>query len=109
MRTLIRVRRYNEWVDPRRPRPAALCLDCGVDVAPEPSQGRWQWYMVRDAVWSAAGTGHLDGYLCVLCLEARLGRPLTGADFSDLPLNRPGFKDDTPRLAELKAAAWASR
>ena len=41
--------------------------------------------MVEDAVWAAAGAP--EGYLCVGCLEERLGRPLVPDDFPPLPLN----------------------
>lgn len=36
--------------------------------------------MVHDEVWAAAGLG--KGRLCVGCIETRLGRPLTRADFN---------------------------
>lgn len=60
------------------------CRDCGVDVS-------WRGideyaYVVRDAVWAAAGSPR--GYLCVGCIEQRLGRRLTPADFDSAPLNR---------------------
>lgn len=38
-------------------------------------------YMVRNAVWAAAGMDNYQaGYLHMRCLEERLGRKLTGAD-----------------------------
>jgi hypothetical protein len=61
--------------------------------------------MVCDNVWRAAGMGPLDGWLCIPCLERRLGWPLTGADFPPLPFNDLGADLDTHRLAELKHAA----
>ncbi len=36
-------------------------------------------YMVKDAIWKAAG---MDGCLCIGCLEKRLGRLLRPKDFS---------------------------
>jgi hypothetical protein len=110
----------------------AICADCGFDTAPckyEDSSwdevsapacsgtrddcchvGRHEWYTVTDAVWAAAGMNpHLvPGFnehieiLCVGCLETRLGRELTVADFTFAPLNGPRLFD-TPRLAERKA------
>jgi hypothetical protein len=59
--------------------------------------------MVRDDVWTAAGIR--DGFLCVGCLERRLGRSLAPDDFPDLPINEPGDPWDTPRLAARKARA----
>ena len=67
----------------------------------------WQRYMVTDDVWAAAGMTYLGGWLCIPCLEGRLGRPLTGADLEDVPLNELDADKDTARLAELKRAAAA--
>jgi hypothetical protein len=58
--------------------------------------------MVYEQVGRAAGVAPLDGWLCIPCLETRLGRRLVGAD---LPLNDADVDDATPRLAELKRAA----
>jgi hypothetical protein len=85
------------------------CVDCGVNTAPdllgrvEMEQYRRMWaarygeespveyemefdercevYIVRDAVWRAAGMEPWGGCLCVGCLERRLGRTLTPRDF----------------------------
>ena len=35
------------------------------------------------------GHGKPGGYLCIGCLEARLGRRLTPADFPEFPVNQP--------------------
>jgi hypothetical protein len=60
--------------------------------------------MVKDDVWAAAGMppydetqepGERGGYLCIGCLEARLGRTITRADF--MHPGDPGDLD-TPRL-----------
>ena len=53
------------------------CQDCG-DLTHD-------GFMVHDEVWDASGAG--DGYICLDCLESRLGRPLVAADFKDVPLN----------------------
>jgi hypothetical protein len=55
-------------------------------------------YMVHDHVWKAAGMEPYGGCLCVGCLEKRIGRRLTPANFSDhvFNTNLPG----TPRLLE---------
>ncbi len=75
------------------------CADCGVETLPVDDR-RTEWYAVTDEVWAAAGMA--DGYLCIGCLEARIGRPLTAADFADAPLN------DLAR-ADLMRYAWSWR
>lgn len=90
------------------------CADCDVDTF-----DNGEMYMVRDELWAAAWAGRrvncncgafgTDGgqgvfefkdtsrcrkceVLCVPCLEKRIGRTLTHADFTDCPLNIPnGF------------------
>lgn len=62
--------RLNErdWVD---------CVDCGGDA---------ELYMVHDHVWPVP----FDfGWLCIPCLETRLGRRLAPTDFTDVPANTP--------------------
>ena len=90
---------------------SAICIDCGTDTTPAPRrQGSQQWYMVHRHVWQAAGMpkdrvlgyDETDGnFLCIACLETRLGRILTPDDFPDLPVNEPG-PADTPLLAARK-------
>jgi len=69
------------------------CKDCGVDITPSTGKrgfrykGRWEHYMVRDRVWKAAGMR--DGFLCIGCLENRIGRRLTARDFTSAPINDP--------------------
>lgn len=82
-----------------------LCADCGIDVMPDSPLGSadWQRYMVHQSVWAAAGIPSDHGWLCIACLETRLGRQLTAADFPAwLPINCPMRDDDLPRLAALK-------
>jgi len=64
--------------------------------------------MVQDLVWIQAGMrwhavhddgGGCCGILCIGCLEHRIGRQLTPADFVS---NAPD-RWDTPRLASRKA------
>jgi hypothetical protein len=95
----------------------ALCIDCGMDTTPNRRRrgaGTWEWYMVHDSVWLAAGMPKREpmmgykspgGFLCIGCLEARLGRTLTPRDFTDTPVNRPD-RWNSPRLnARLGKAA----
>jgi hypothetical protein len=73
----------------------APCDDCAVDVTPydedqRPTEGAWEWYMVRDETWQAASrAGDPPRILYIGCLEHRLGRRLEPEDFADLPLNEP--------------------
>jgi hypothetical protein len=60
--------------------PGPWCVDCNVDSCAVDGL-----YMVHDRVWPI---GRLDGMLCVACLEQRIGRRLTPADFQDVPCNR---------------------
>jgi hypothetical protein len=89
---------------------SATCIDCGIDTAPEDDRRRRnartsEYYMVHHHVWHAAGMpehklgyqGAGPGFLCMGCLEARLGRCLTPADFIDAPINRPD-RWNSPRL-----------
>jgi len=51
--------------------------------------------MVQDHIWTASGAptrqvvvpGEPGFYLCIGCLEVRLGRRLIAADFTDTPVN----------------------
>jgi hypothetical protein len=84
----------------------AICADCGTDTAPCTGKrgcrhkGRWEYYAVHDAIWAEAGMKENGGYLCIGCLEARLGRTLTPADFKTGALiSDPYHPWHTPRLA----------
>jgi hypothetical protein len=78
------------------------CIDCGEDTVPVGD--RAEWYIVTDAVWSGAGmiVAHVpeayEQFLCIGCLEARIGRRLNADDFPDLPINDVSHVDD-PRYA----------
>src|SRR5262249_17820365 len=56
-----------------------LCGGCGVDAGAID-----EYYMVKDDLWKRAGKRR---YLCIGCLEERIGRKLTPDDFTDCPLN----------------------
>ena len=82
------------------------CADCGVDVCPVDGDDRAEFFMVYDDVWAAAGITPDGGYLCVGCIETRLGRHLDTDDFTNVPMNDLGTADTyryawswrTPRL-----------
>jgi len=54
------------------------CRDCGCPT------GTGHYYTAHEEVWAAAGAGKRD-HLCLDCFEARLGHPLSEADFVALP------------------------
>jgi hypothetical protein len=84
------------------------CEDCGWPTRP------FEMYAVTDEVWCSAVPAeenrHMDFFLCVACLEDRLGRELVGDDFPAYPMNddpdRPcstRLHDRRSRLAEADA------
>ncbi|HUE34155.1 MAG TPA: hypothetical protein VMQ38_15035 [Mycobacterium sp.] len=82
-----------------------VCVDCEVETMPTEWPRRAEFYIVTDEVWAASGITPTGGCLCVGCLEARIGRQLTPADFTDVPVNDLNVTDDryawsfrTPRL-----------
>jgi hypothetical protein len=85
------------------------CYDCGTDTTPctgkrDCPHNGWEWYEVREDVWDAAGMTNIGGraYLCIGCLEQRIGRRLTAGDFAPVPINKPNPRD-TDRVASRKA------
>jgi hypothetical protein len=95
---------------------STLCIDCGFQTQPKKAEGNYEQFIVCNEVWQAAGMppGRVDpksfvlkgggGCLCVGCIEQRLGRKLTNADFA--PLSQPELwrhRDSgwlTPRLVD---------
>ena len=57
------------------------CLDCKIDTG-----GLKEFYIVKDEVWLNA-VPDKRGYLCIGCLEKRLGRQLTYDDFTVALIN----------------------
>lgn len=57
------------------------CCGCKTDTA-----ALREDYMVYDHIWAAASM--TTGFLCIGCLETRLGRQLVSADFTGAPINR---------------------
>lgn len=72
------------------------CADCGTDTDPL-SPDSAEYYMIHDKLWRKAGMGKL-GYLCIGCLEARLGRRLRPKDFTSAPVNSPDWPRHSERL-----------
>lgn len=64
------------------------CIDCSVDTSWVTGAGAEEYYMVHDEIWLQAVNTKRDGMLCIGCLEKRIGRELTPADFTDCLLNQ---------------------
>jgi hypothetical protein len=84
------------------------CVDCGRDTG-HSRGGLCEEYMVRDAIWAGAGMNP-DGFLCVGCLESRIGRQLIRPDFTVAPINDPSYGRQSERLYDrLRRAAIERR
>ena len=70
------------------------CDDCGVDTSVIN-----EWYMVEDDIWQKYGSAH---FLCIGCLENRLGRALIADDFMNVPTweMSPRLRDRISRLPD---------
>ena len=85
------------------------CRSCGIDTLHVGTAPRChECYMVQDLLWARATRGRTRSFLCIGCLEQRIGRELTAADFTDVPINQPRHVD-TPRLAARKATHGSPR
>ncbi len=77
--------------------PLALCLDCNVDT-----QEINEYYMLKNMVWELTGLSSdgfaKSGFLCIGCVEERIGRELTAQDFIKASVNSPEFFDQSERL-----------
>ncbi len=80
---------------------SAPCADCARDVM---ELGEYS-YMVKREVWAQAAPDDPRNdtfFLCIACLEARLGRQLNLEDFNPaVPLNFYPWSD-SPLLADRK-------
>lgn len=100
--------------------PTFNCRDCSINTVP--LDDKREYYEVNDYLWMhdarAEGIGQADhgpdGYfLCIGCLELRIGRMLKPSDFKPFPANRPSpwltdrlnnrLDGLTPALRKLKA------
>jgi hypothetical protein len=77
-----------------RRRDQFLCHDCHRDT--------WQLghsYIVHDELWAAAGLPEYGGtYLCLDCIEDRLGRPLAVEDFRLTDADTAPYWGDCSRM-----------
>lgn len=74
------------------------CEDCR-----ESTSDLCEYYMVRDNLWDAYGCG--SGYLCIGCLEDRVGRKLESRDFTGCNLNI-ACENDSDRLRDRKGKIY---
>lgn len=61
-----------------------------------------EYYMVHCHIWRQVYEG--VRFLCVACVETRLGRELSPEDFTDAPLN--GFPTASPMMALRSGRPW---
>jgi hypothetical protein len=85
------------------------CRDCRVDTGNAPGVGHY--YMVFEEVWTAATRDDARvRWLCLDCLEARLGRPLRAVDFtltpSELTERMASPEGEHTMLPELERQRW---
>jgi len=73
------------------------CIDCSVDT-----RKINEFYMVHRELWLTAVPDEdnaMTKFLCIGCLERRLGRKLIALDFqANVPLNWPGIRTMSDRL-----------
>lgn len=62
--------------------PYMKCTDCDFDTKTE-------YFMLEHDLWSKVNNGRRQGFLCIGCVEVRLGRELNAFDFLDAPVNQP--------------------
>lgn len=68
------------------------CMDCGQGTLGED-------YMVHRSLWTKYVGDRAQGFLCIGCLEARMGRELWSGDFIHWPINNV---DEHPRTDRLR-------
>jgi hypothetical protein len=69
-----------------------LCMDCQVDISKI-----GEHYFIKTDLWLSVVSSN-KGMLCIGCLEKRIGRLLTKADFTDCYINNPKFSGMSKRL-----------
>ena len=89
----VRVIHYLSRLETFLERYGTLCADCAVDTSDID-----EWFMVLDDVWESYSNG--SRFLCVACLEKRMGRTLNRWDFTDCPLNKINHDSGSALLRE---------
>jgi hypothetical protein len=75
------------------------CLDCRINT-----DAIDEYYMLQNEVWAEANP-EIDGKLCISCVERRLGRTLTAADFTSGKINTSTTLRRSPRLIDRLGSA----
>ncbi|GGK32816.1 HEAT repeat domain-containing protein [Nocardia camponoti] len=92
------LRRLIPWIEVGRAR-AWECAGCAVDT-----QTIDEYYMLQNALWESVSTEG-ERLLCIGCVEDRLGRTLTAADFTEVDVNRsPGWSRSARLMDRLGLA-----
>jgi len=91
--SLVRLRKHYVGVRRFRDKYGLLCGDCGVRT-----EEISEYFMVTDDLWESYAND--TRYLCVGCLEIRIGRTLNRWDFTDCPLNKDNREFGSARLRE---------
>lgn len=78
------------------PQAIMLCNDCNVNTS---IHGIQEYYMVQHELWESVA-GNCE-FLCIGCLEARLGRELTPEDFTNYPINKGVFPQSERLLSRI--------
>jgi len=78
------------------------CHDCGVDL-----HDIGHYCMLTNPVWRQTGLD--DGYLCLDCIERRIGRPLRYTDFRRCDVKGPRARTNLFRRAHWGAARMLPR
>lgn len=74
-----------------------LCLDCGENTF----ENNEDYYMLRNRLWRRlVPREERHGMLCLACVEGRLGRPLTPADFRNQATEDGPDPEDQPMQEE---------
>jgi hypothetical protein len=74
-----------------------LCLDCGKNTF----ENNEDYYMLRNRLWRRlVPREERHGMLCLACVEGRLGRPLTPADFRNRATEDGPDPEDQPMQEE---------
>ena len=69
-----------------------ICIECNINTLEIN-----EYYMIQDYLWQQINP-QTKGMLCIGCVEEKLGRTLTAADFSPYPINQIGFFVQSSRL-----------
>lgn len=76
--------------------PDGECYDCFSPTLSHKKGSDYEYYMLHNWLWEKAGD--VPGFLCLQCVERRIGRELDASDFTDCPLNKSPDRYRSERL-----------